>query len=242
MTAIKISLSTAFGLYLCVISAFARDEILPYTQSYVIEIKGERAGNESVFEKRGSDGELISTSEHEIFVTDGMQNKRMAFTTRMVFPKGSLNPSSYSYRYKTEGTEAGDSYDVTVKDGQVTRVLNRGGRSSEATVPFLPTMVILDVNVYHQYDYLIRRYDLKKGGRQLFADFVPVIGNDIPLAVTYQGNEILKLNKDELAIQNFQIEFVGIWTASVSVDKNGHLVRMISPAQDLKVIRKDLVQ
>ena len=53
-------------------------------------------------------------------------------------------------------------------------------------------MVILDFNVYHQYDYLIRKYDMKKRGRQVFANFIPVIGNDIPLAITFLDNEKLK--------------------------------------------------
>ena len=76
-----------------------------------------------------------------------------------------------------------------------------------------PNTVILDFNVYHQYDYLVRRYDAAKGGRQLFSDFVPLIGNDIPLAVTSIGEAELKFEKGSMAVSNYRVEFVGIAAA-----------------------------
>ena len=211
-----------------------------YSQSYAILINGEPSGSETVVEKNGSNGERICTSEHEIIVTDGIQTNSMAFATKMIFPKSSETLEFYSYRYTTGNT--GDSYEVTIKGGQVTRLLNRGGHTSEVTVPFLPNMVILDFNVYHQYDYLIRKYDMKKRGRQLFANFIPVIGNDIPLAITFLNNERLKNANSNLDVNNFRVECVGIWTGSVSMDRAGRLVRLEIPSQGLQVIRKDLQQ
>ncbi len=210
-----------------------------YTQSYAILLKGALAGSETVTEKSGDAGDLVSTSDHEIFVTDGLQTKRMAFSTKMVLSKGTLTPVSYTYRYTTGN--AGDSYDVVIKDAQIFRTLNRGGRTSEVTVPFQPNTVILDINVYHQYDYLIRKYDIKRGGRQLFANFVPVVGNDIPLALTFVGNESLAVKNGSIPVRNFKVEFVGIFTGTASMDKDGRLVHLLIPAQDLEVVRKDLL-
>jgi hypothetical protein len=210
-----------------------------YSQSYAILISGAVAGSETVTERTNDSGELVSTSEHEMFITDGLETKRMEFSTRMVLSKADQIPISYTYRYTTEGQ--GDYYDVEIKGDQITRTLNRGGHTSEVTVPLDPNMVILDFNVYHQYDYLVRKYDAKKGGRQVFADFMPVIGNNIPLAVTFLGNEDLKLKKGTLPVWNYSIEFVGIWGGSLSVDKGGRLVRLMIPAQDLQVVRKDLL-
>jgi hypothetical protein len=164
----------------------------------------------------------------------------MTFSTRMVLSKITGIPVSYSYWYTSGNT--GDSYDVTVKEGQITRVLNRGGRSSEVTVPLQPDMVFVDSNVYHQYGFLVRKYDMKKKGRQTFADFIPVIGNDIPVAVTYMGEDKLETKGGSLAIRNFRVEFVGIWGATLSVDKEGRLVRLVIPKQELEVLRRDLVQ
>ena len=210
-----------------------------YAQSYAILIKGAVAGTESVTERIAENGDLIAVSEHDMLITDGIETKRMAFATRMVLQKDTLYPVSYSYKY-TAG-DSGDFYDVAVKDSQVTRTLQRGERKSEVMVPFKPDMVILDFSVYHQYDYLVRKYDARKGGRQVFSDFVPVVGDSIPVALTFQGNADLEAGKKTLPVRNYMIEFVGIWTGSVTTDLAGRLVRLVIPAQDLEVVRKDLL-
>ena len=210
-----------------------------YSESYAILIKGAPAGSEIVKEQSDSNGDTVSTSDHEILINDGLEAKQMKFSTRMVLAKNTGIPVSYSYWYTSGNT--GDSYDVTIKNGQITRVLNRGGRTSEVTVPLLPDMVFVDHNVYHQYDFLVRKYDFKKGGRQTFANFIPVIGNDIPVALTFIGDDKLNLQTGSIQIRNFRIEFVGIWGGTLSVTKEGRLVRLLVPTQDLEVVRRDLL-
>jgi hypothetical protein len=210
-----------------------------YSESYAILIKGVVAGSETVTEKPDSNGDTISTSDHEMLVTDGLETKSMKFSTRMVLSKSTGIPSSYSYWYTSGGT--GDSYDVTINNLQITRVLNRGGRTSEAVVPLGPDMVFLDFNVYHQYDSVVRKYDAKKGGRQTFADFIPLIANDIPIALTYLGDSKLELKPGSLPVRNFRVEFVGIWGGTLTVNKDGRLVRLVIPSQDLEVVRRDLL-
>jgi len=240
-----IRIALVFGMLLCMVpavaaasAAAAAESENAYTQSYAVLMKGEIAGSETVSEKDGNAGERVATSEHELYVTDRLETKRMAFSTKMVLSKSTLMPISYEHRYTTGSA---DSYEVLVKDGQVTRLLNRSGRSSEVSIPVPPNMVMVDVNVYYQFDYIIRRYDAKKGGRQLFANFVPVNGSDIPLAVTFLGTENLELGSHKLPVRNFRIEFVNIWSGTLSVDQNNRLVRWIVPAQDLQVIRTDLL-
>jgi hypothetical protein len=210
-----------------------------YSESYAILIKGAVAGHETVTEKPDTNGDTVSTSDHEMLVTDGLETKSMKFSTRMVLSKSTGIPSAYSYWYTAGGT--GDSFEVTINNLQITRVLNRGGRTSEAVVPLAPDMVFLDFNVYHQYDYLVRKYDLKKGGRQTFADFIPVIANDIPVALTYLGDSKLELKTGSLQVRNFRVEFVGIWGGTLTVNKEGRLVRLVIPSQDLEVVRRDLL-
>jgi hypothetical protein len=201
-------------------------------------IKGILAGRETVTETTSESGDRLSVSEHDITITDGLETKRMSFSTRMTLSKDTLVPLSYSYKYTSADTA--DSYDVVIKDAQATRTLRRGDRASEVTVPFPSDMVILDFNVYHQYDYLLHRYNLKKGGRQSFANFIPIIGSDIPVALTFLGNSALEMRKRSIPVRNFSIEFVGIWSGTVSTDKNSRLVRLLIPHQDLEVIREDL--
>jgi hypothetical protein len=210
-----------------------------YTQVYTILINGSVAGYEKVTEKL-EDGKLVSVSEHDITVSDGLASKRMVFATKMVFSKGGYQPVSYTYGY--DDASSGDSYDVEIKDSQITRNLHRGGRTSEITIPIPQNMVILDFNVYHQYDYVIRRYDGKKGGKQSFADFIPLIGNDIPLAIAFLGDSIFKFNGAVLPVKNFRVECSSLWMGNLSVDKDGRLVRLSIPAQDLEVVRTNLIQ
>ena len=224
----------------CAIPGSARETPSTYSESYAIIIKGAVAGSETVTEKAEPGGEVTATSQHEMLITDGLETKRMQFSTRMTLSKKTGIPSSYSCWYTSGGT--GDSYEVTIKDRQITRILNRGGHTSQITVPLEPDMVFLDFNVYHQYSYLIRRYDFKKRGRQTFADFIPVIGNDIPIALTYLGDSSFDLKTGALPVRNLRIDFVGIWSGTVSVDKEGRLVRLAIPSQDLEVVRRDLAE
>jgi hypothetical protein len=227
------------GVMIFVIPADAQSASSGYSQSYAILIKGAFAGSETVTETTSESGDLLSASEHEILVSDGIEAKRMAFSTKMVLAKGTWAPISYSYQYTTGDT--GDSYEVAVKNSRITRKLNRGGLASEISAPAQLNMVILDFNVYHQYDYLIRRYDAKRGGRQVFADYIPLIGNDIPIALTFVEDVNLDYGKNSLPARYYKIEFVGMWSGSLFMDKDGRLIRLLIPAQDLEVVRKDLL-
>ena len=44
-----------------------------------------------------------------------------------------------------------------------------------------------------------------------------------------------------MAVTSYSVEFVGIAGGTLSVDKNERLVRLVIPAQDLEVVRKDLL-
>jgi hypothetical protein len=210
-----------------------------YSQSYSIFIRGENAGSEVVAEKIDSDGNIVATSEHELIINDGLEKKRTAYATRMLLKKGDYTPISYSYRYISGNSH--DSYEVIVQDGKISRTLVKGGRSNETSAPFTSDMVILDFNVYHQYDYLLHKYNAKKGGRQTFSNFLPVIGYDIPIALSFIGNATVGAQREAIAVRNFRIEFIGIWSGTLSVDKEGRLVQLSIPAQDLEVLRSDLI-
>jgi hypothetical protein len=210
-----------------------------YRQEYAVFIRGARAGTESVNERMDKDGNRVVASEHEILMTDGLEAKRLAFETVMVFAKDTAIPTSYSYKYTSGSLK--DYYDVTVKDAKITRTLSRSGNVIESTGAWLPGMLILDFNVYHHYDMLSRLYDFKKRGRQVFSNFMPVIGNVVPLAVTWLEDGNLDYGRGSIPVRNFKVEFVGVRTGLFSTDMNGRLVRLIMKEQDLEVVRKDLV-
>jgi hypothetical protein len=218
---------------------FAEDKVNGYSQKYVIFMDGKRAGIETVTEEISGDGDRIARSDSEIYVTEGLETNRVAHSTRMVLERETLKPKSYSYKYTTGSS--GDSYEVEIRGDAITRTLHRGGEISVVTAEYKPDMVILDYDVYHQYDYLIQKYDEKKGGRQLFSDFLPVIGNDIPIALTFVGNSSIRYGRGELPVKNYKIEFIGLRSGMVAMDSNGRLARFQMPGQNLEVMREDLV-
>ncbi len=219
--------------------ALASGETPAYSQTYRVFLKGDAIGTESVSETSDAQGNLVSSSRHEVFVTDGLETKRMAFTTRLVLAPRSLAPVSYSCAY-TSG-EARDSYAVSVRNGQLERVLTRGGHTSSVKVPLQADLVLIDFSVYHHYDFLVRRYDSRKGGRQTFRNFIPVIGAEVPLALTRLDDSALDAGGVPVPVRNFRVEFIGILTGTLSTDRGGRLVRLLVPQQDLQVLREDMV-
>jgi hypothetical protein len=210
-----------------------------YSQSYALFIKGTLSGTETVSETVDESGNTAVSSEHEIYVTDGVETKRMAFVTNMILSKKDLSPLQYSYRY-TSGNSR-DSYDVSIKDGMATCIVTRSGRKTETTKAFTSDEIILDFNVYHQYKFLVRKYDFKTGGQQAFADYIPLIGDKISVVLEYLGNGSLESAKGGVPVKNFKVSFPGIGSGSLSMDENGRLVRLLMPAQDLEVVKRELV-
>jgi hypothetical protein len=229
-------------IVICVMLAglsFQAESTPSYRQVYSIFIRGAVAGTESVNEIKDKDGNRVVASQHELLLSDGLEMKRMAFETTMAYAGSTLVPLRYSFKYLSGALK--DYYEVTIKDSRITRVLSRGGNIIESSGTWQAGMLILDFNVYHQYDTLSRLYDFKKGGRQLFNDFMPVIGGELPLAVTWLEDSRLEYAKGSIPVRNFKIEFVGVRTGVFSTDMEGHLVRLVMREQDLEVVRKDLV-
>jgi hypothetical protein len=219
--------------------SIAEDGEVDYSQTYIIFIDGARAGKETVTERTDDNGNRIVESENEIYLTDGLETNRMAYTTRMVLDGKSLKPKSYVYKYATGNT--GDSYEVSIQGNSITRTLHRSGEASVATASFQPDTVILDVNVYHQYDYVLQKYDSKIGGRQLFSDFIPVVGSHISVALTFIGASNLPYKNGTLPVNKYQVEFVGIRSGTVTSDSNSRLIRLEMPDEHLEVVREDVL-
>jgi len=217
----------------------AVDSPAGYSQTYAIFIKGAFSGTETVTESLDSNGNPTINSEHEILVSDGLETRRMAFVTTMILSEKDASPLRYSYRY-TSGSSR-DSYEVNIKNGTATCVVIRAGNKSETTRTFQGNEIILDFNVYYQYKFLARNYDYKTAGQQTFADYIPLIGDTIPVMLEFLGNGILDSEKGSVPVRNFKVSFPGIGNGNFSIDESGHLVRLLMPAQDLEVLKKELV-
>jgi hypothetical protein len=210
-----------------------------YSESYSIFIKGMLAGKEDVTEHVDEDGNRVTESQHEIFLADGLETNRMAFITTMVLSKKDASLLRYSYKV-TSGT-SGDSYEVRAHGRNLVRTLRRGGRTSEGGQPLEPDIVIVDYNVYHHYDNLVRRYNMEQGGRQTFKNFLPLIATNLTVALTRLEDTNLEYSGGQIAVQNFKVEHVGLWAGTISIDENMRLVRLVARDLDLEVLRQDIV-
>jgi len=217
---------------------FPQNENRLYTQTYDIYIRGELTGTERVHESPDKDGNLLVESEHEILLTDGRDAKRIAFKTSMTLARNSGRPLHYVLRY-TSGT-AGDYYEVRTQGEKIHRILSRGSARSEVAERMSPETVIFDFNVYHQYDLLARRYDFKKGGRQIYRNFIPLVGAEVPLALTHLDDGELEYARGKVSVRHFRIELSGVFSGAFSVDKDLRLVRLLIQEKDLEVLRHDL--
>jgi hypothetical protein len=210
-----------------------------YSKDYAVMIGGAPAGSEKVTEVVTRDGSIVSTSVHEIFVIEGNDTKRMSFQTELTLDKGSLAPLKYTCIY-TSG-DSHDSYDVAVSGNEISRMLVRGGKTSDAKATLTPGWVLVDINVYHHFDYLVRKYDQKKRGRQTFQNFLPVIAVEIPLSLTRLPDSMLRQNEKPEEAQVYRVEFGALWTGELAVGKDGRLVRLSIRDKSIEVVRQDLM-
>jgi hypothetical protein len=207
-----------------------------YRQTYQILLRGAPAGSETVSETKDASGNLVSASEHEMLVSDGLETKRVAFVTEMVLASGSRELLRYRMQFLTG--ESRDSCEVTVHGKQIDRTLIRGSRRSESSTPLKPGMVLLEANVYHLYEFLAGRYDLKKGGRQIFQAYLPPVGADIPATLTWLEDGEADTPRGKIAVRSFKFELAAISGGIFTVDAAGRLVRLVNPGQELEVVRQ----
>jgi hypothetical protein len=202
--------------------------------TYAIFINGLPSGTETVTRTIDKEGNLVAASQHELSVSHAMEAKRVAFATELILRRETLSPVRYSCRYTTG---ARDAYDVVVKDGAFTRILTRAGHRIEGVATLDSDVLVTDPNVYTHYEFLVRKYDFKKRGRQIFRSFVPLIGTDIEIALSHLNDTRIDLDKEPLAVRNFKLEFVGMAAAALTTDMSGALVRLAIPGQGLEVLR-----
>jgi hypothetical protein len=218
-------------------SAAALQKTQPaYSRDYSVTIGGAPAGTEKVTEILNRDGSIVSASIHEIFVLEAGETKRMAFQTELTLEKNSLSPLRYTCIYTSGDTH--DSYDVTVSGGAISRLLVRGGKTSEARSSLPPGLMLVDINVYHHLDYVLRKYDQKKRGRQTFQNFLPVIAVQVPLSLTRLPDSSLKPADRAEEDLIYRIEFGTLWTGELAAGKDGRLLRLSIRDKGIEVLRQ----
>jgi hypothetical protein len=99
---------------------------------------------------------------------------------------------------------------------------------------------MFDFNVYHTIDYLIRNYDIPKGGLQVLRSYVLPADRIESLEVAPVKSAKHEYETKVLQLKSYQIEIPDRLTIYLWVNKNNRLYRMFIPGMNIDVIQSDL--
>ncbi len=143
------------------------------------------------------------------------------------------NGAPVSYDWSTQGAKKA-SAEIQFQNSiaSITLHLDNARPFTQQFTFTSPLVVILDNNLYHQYEILARLYDREKKGSQTFPVLVPQ--EMTPGNVTVESfNPTGGGNAAEmLRVQTADLE------VDLSLDSKGRLVRLVAPASNAEVVRE----
>lgn len=145
-----------------------------------------------------------------------------------------LEPVSYLWDEKSPDT---NHLEVNFRSSPARSVLKKSdGKEDVREFQFGPNLVVLDDNIFHQYELLVWRYLRTPGGNQAFNGYIPQEALPGGLAVVDAGTTETgvqgKKNLRHLIVTTDTLQ-VDLW-----VDDLGRLDRLVSPSAELEVMRK----
>lgn len=113
----------------------------------------------------------------------------------------------------------------------------------EATAQTDANAVILENNVWHQYQFLINRYDKQKGGAQSFKAFVPSIMQTLSVSLELRDSRVrFNQNQQSASLQRidyYRLKVTDRLLLDVLTDTNGKLIYVRVPSQHAEVVREE---
>ncbi|MBI1747205.1 MAG: hypothetical protein HYR55_11530 [Acidobacteria bacterium] len=210
----------------------------PETGKFYLFLKGQHFGQESYVIKDEPSGKRTTLSETEMVMLDGDVQNRLAFSSRLVMDRQTYAPTYYEYQFKGGRN---DGYEVTIDGKQITRKLVTGGTVTNKTTTAEQEILILDYNVYHHYQLLLDRYNPKIKGKQVFSDYLPVVGDEFEVGVTLNGEVPLVINQKTIPTVNYTIDFPMSYGADLWATKDGRVVKIRLKQNAIEAIRAEYV-
>lgn len=190
-----------------------------------ISVNGQNVGTES-FEIKPSGNRWMAEGNADAKPVGAAASKVTAHLTV------EADGTPVSYTWSTEGAKKA-SAEIQFQNSVATVNLHLEGRKP-FTQQFTfsnPMVVVLDNNLYHQYEILARLYDHAKKGSQTFAVLVPQ--EMTPGSVTVESlSEPTESAVGELKVQTADLE------VDLYVDAKWRLMRLVAPASNAEVVRK----
>jgi len=116
--------------------------------------------------------------------------------------------------------------------------------ASEATAQTDAGAVILENNVWHQYQFLIKRYDKQKGGAQSFKAFVPSLMQTLSVSLELRDSRMNMSRKEQgtalQIIDYYSLKVAdGLLLDMLSDHATGKLIYLRVPSQRAEVVRAE---
>jgi hypothetical protein len=193
---------------------------------FVITVNGVPVGTEDFsIARAGNDWIARGTTE----LHSGQETSRVTGELRL---NGSAQPLQYMCSTGT-GKKATSTTTFAGSTAQITLDLGDGKKPIRQDFTFTAPVIVLDNNLYHQYEILARAYNWKTGGAQTFAVFIPqeqapgIITAEAGAPVTVDGAKY-----EELTMRTPDLE------VTLYLDAAHRLMRLVVPASKAEIRRQ----
>ena len=207
---------------------FSRDEGV-----YVVYRKGQvMASEEFRIVARGRTIEAQGETE----ITDPANpSQKLPKTTAKLALDSSWNLSSYKWR---QTGQAQSRVDMTFNVNLIEVRIKWAGSKSQHRKFVLPAnIVILDNNFMHHFALLLYRYDMARGGNQVFQIFVPQEVRPGLLTVEFLGADTIELGGQSVSLGRYKV-LTNALAIDLWADEKRRLLRISVPAEGIEVIRQ----
>jgi len=191
---------------------------------FKILVNGQPAGKKE-FEINSSGGNWLAHGNSEIQTPQGATKITGSLTTR-------ADGTPEHYDWSTQGAKKASAAIAFNADVATAELHMDGARPYTQQFTFnSPNVVILDDNMYHQYQILANLYDMDKKGAQTFAVLVPQELTPGNVTVEWLGKQ---------DVDNKKMEAMRVRTDDNEIDlylDGSKLMRLVAPAANAEVIR-----
>jgi hypothetical protein len=198
--------------------------LAPDKGKFKILVNGQAMGKEE-FEIGSSGGGWLAHGNSEITTPQGVTKVSGTLTAR-------ANGSPEHYDWSTQGVKKASAAISFANDVATAELHVDGARPYTQQFTFnTPMIVVLDDNMYHQYQILASFYDMDKKGAQSFTVLVPQ-------ELTPGNVTVESLGKQD--VDNKKMEALRVRTEDNEIDlylDGGKLMRLVAPSANAEVIR-----
>ena len=200
--------------------------LAPDKGKFKILVNGQPSGKEE-FEITSSGGNWLAKGNSEIQTPQGATKITGSLTTR-------ADGTPEHYDWSTQGAKKASAAIAFNADVATAELHMDGARPYTQQFTFnSPNVVILDDNMYHQYQILANLYDMDKKGAQTFAVLVPQELTPGNVTVEWLGKQ---------DVDNKKMEALRVKTEDNEIDlylDGSKLMRLVAPAANAEVIREN---